>query len=107
MCFCFNKGNCSYVDCIPGAWSDWSKDCGYATRNRAINSVVKTIEQYSCSGLLQTCPESVEEEDRSTNCMFFEIVFFFSDILLPYKGRNYPGRYFGEFKDSAKSIDNS
>ena len=62
------KCTCSYVDCQFGQWSEWSSECGDASRSRPINAVVKTVEKYSCDGLQQTCPKKEEVEDRSTKC---------------------------------------
>ncbi|XP_066936875.1 uncharacterized protein [Clytia hemisphaerica] len=62
------KCTCSYVECNVGQWSEWSSECGDASRSRPINVVVKTQERYSCDGLKQTCEKEEEVEERSTKC---------------------------------------
>jgi len=62
------KCTCTYVDCQHGDWSEWSSECGDATRSRPINAVVKTVEKYSCDGLQHTCEKKEVLEERSTKC---------------------------------------
>lgn len=56
------------MQCVPGTWSEWSTECGKATRTRIINSVPKIEKRESCEGLTLTCPSSEETETRSKKC---------------------------------------
>lgn len=73
----FFVGECPFVECVPGAWSEWSADCGEMGRTRAIDVVEKTVKKASCEGLLQTCPKSEETEYNETLCkiIFCSILF--------------------------------
>ncbi|XP_031574613.1 uncharacterized protein LOC116308348 isoform X2 [Actinia tenebrosa] len=57
--------SCKTVDCVPGAWGDWSNDCGDVTRRRNITETAKVVQQLSCHGLPQKCANTFEEENKT------------------------------------------
>lgn len=62
------QGDCTFVSCVPDEWSSWSAKCGKAQRSRDINTVNRKIQKLSCDGLLQSCPENKESQERVTLC---------------------------------------
>ena len=70
------KCTCSYVECEMGEWSEWSSECGDASRSRPITALLKTVYKYSCDGLRQNCEKDEEKETRSTLCKSHNILFF-------------------------------
>ena len=62
------KCTCSYVDCEMGEWSEWSSECGDASRTRPITALLKTVRKYSCDGLQQSCDKKEDVEERATQC---------------------------------------
>ena len=76
-CF-FHTGECEYVECVPGEWSEFSPQCGKnITRSRPINVLHKTVTRNTCVGLQTSCPLNVETEAKDEICKFilFQIVF--------------------------------
>ena len=62
--------------CEMGEWSEWSSECGDASRSRPITALLKTVHKYSCDGLRQNCEKDEEKETRSTLCKSHNILFF-------------------------------
>lgn len=59
---------CPTVHCIWKQWSNWSASCGKAFRTRYIQSKQVTVQNESCDGLPQSCPQPPETENKTTNC---------------------------------------
>ena len=82
--FTLVKGECTYLECTEGPWSDWSTKCGKGSRTRPINVIEKTVERYSCEGLNQNCrEEDVEERNELCKSLFISyFIFFFPSVLV-------------------------
>lgn len=68
ICYIMDTGECKYVQCVPGPWTEWSAECNDAKRTRSINAVQKTTRRLSCEGLTLTCTKSEETETRTKYC---------------------------------------
>ena len=67
--FFFHTGECEYVECVPGEWSEFSPQCGKnITRSRPINVLHKTVTRNTCEGLQTSCPTNVETEAKDEIC---------------------------------------
>ena len=67
--FCFRLGNCNYVECNYGQWSQWSTTCGRGERKRNMQQIRKTTQRVDCSGLPQTCSNTPNVQTRNQKCM--------------------------------------
>ena len=58
-------GKCDYVECKYSEWTNWNPACGKnMERKRTLQTIKKTTEKESCSGLKQTCTGDAEQTEK-------------------------------------------
>ena len=82
LLFSILQGKCDYVECKYTEWTSWNPACGKnMERKRTLQTIKKSAERESCSGLKTTCTGDAEQSEKKDElCKLIPPIFSLSQI---------------------------
>lgn len=69
------QGKCDYVECKYTEWTNWNPACGKnMERKRTLQTIKKTVEKESCTGLTTTCTGDAEQTEKKDDLCKYQQV---------------------------------